>query len=295
MAIERIAYFGDSYCADAKLLYSDKGPHFPYFWPTKSYIDHLSDQTGLPIVHRGRSGHGPNFTITEFIDWLDNNRDLIPTTQFIWCWSDPGRELLIDPNKLEVEDSLSETRHAYDLERLSEPKEWHAYNQSRGVTDNQHYWHEPDHPGEYPSPGPDSPMVQEYYDSDVEEKRRWAKAFKLYYLYLRNSGDSHRRFIANCKLFQYIIKDYDVKHIQNYRCFTSYLYKNENNFDMTQCMPDCTFTWQGQTQTNLFDFARHPDFRYGIDNNDSGYPCHFSPSGQKAFASIIMDRMKQNL
>lgn len=286
MAIERIAYFGDSYCADAKLFYSPKGPHFPYFWPSKSYIDHLTDKTGLPIIHRGRSGHGPNFVISEFIDWLDNHKELIPTTQFIWCWSDPARTLV---------KSVPNCPRSHDLEYLSEPNEWQKYNQSRGVTDEQNFWHDVNHPGEIALPGPDSPFVENYYNGTLEDGRGWANAIQLHWVYVRNEQDAFRRFVATCKLFDYVVKDYDIKHIQNYRCFGYKNYIDKNGFDTTQCMPDCTFTWQGQTQTNLYDFARHPDFKYNLDNNDQQYPNHFSPAGQKAMASIIMRRMEQHL
>lgn len=305
MAIERIAYFGDSYCADAKMFYEDVEAK-PFFWPQKSYIDYVYSVTNLPIVYRGRSGHGPNYTITEFMLWLEENKDLIPTTQFIWCWSDPARTLIKSPpGRSHIDMVTLESDPADFLHRKKD-------------------WFNPSHVGEMGEPGPDSTMLDEminkYYEKpplnelnkDTHEQlfkndRRWAETFKLYYMYIRNETDQFRRFVANCKLFGYLIKDYDIKYIQNYRCFPSHVYRNRigddrENIDLKlfeeqteKYLPEHEFIYKGKLYDNLFEFARIEEFGYNKDGNEKNYPNHFSYHGQKAFAHIIYERMKYHL
>ena len=293
MAIKQIAYFGDSYCADAKLFYEPTHAE-PYFWPQKSYIDLLYEKTNIPIIHRGRCGHGPNWTISEFIEWLDSNKELIPTTQFIWCWSDPARTLVKSPPS------------SYDADRepLEVDEEYLNLEPSIGATVNIEKFLYLNHPGEIGEPGPDSPMVNELgtripdnlnipnelKQEYLEKDKRWADTFKMYWLYIRNRKDQFRRFIATCKLFEYVVKDYNINYIQNYRCFPSHVYNNA----LEHYIPEHEFIYKGKIYENLFDFARLPEFLYdtSIDNT---YPNHFSPEGQEAFANIIYARMEANL
>lgn len=300
MAIEQIAYFGDSYCADAKIFYEPTDVK-PFFWPQKSYIDLLYEKSNIPIIHRGRSGHGPNWTISEFIQWLDSNKELIPTTQFIWCWSDPARTLVKSPP----------SKYDIDQESLEIGDEYLKFEKSIGATIDIEKFLFVCHPGEMGEPGPDSPMLNElgncipsYLDIPkelkqqyLEKDKRWADTFKMYWLYIRNREDQFRRFIATCKLFKYVVKDYSINYIQNYRCFPSNVYKLEkgpNSHAHEQYIPEHEFIYKGKIYENLFDFARLPEFLYDT-SIDGTYPNHFSPQGQQAFADIIYARMEPNL
>lgn len=103
-----VAFFGDSYCADTLVKYTGlyQTDFKPYFWPQKTYIDYFIEVSGLelsvgetgPIT--GMSGHGPNFMIDQFRLWLHNteNKDNIQNTHFVFCWSDPCRDLFPVPD-----------------------------------------------------------------------------------------------------------------------------------------------------------------------------------------------------
>lgn len=109
LKIKQLAFFGDSYCHDSKQNFDSRiwnGTDLSSFTMTQqrsTYIDRLSKQLQLPVVHFGRSGHGPMWTVHELLDWCENNKSDVAQTYFIFCWSDIKRQLVKtwknDPSK----------------------------------------------------------------------------------------------------------------------------------------------------------------------------------------------------
>ena len=179
MPIDRIALFGDSYCADGQYFYDvdskneiyeaqkigkRMGEHLPYFWPQKSWIDYIHERTGLPIDCRGYSGLGPDISLDAFHEYITNND--ITNTYFIFCWSDITRKVHKAP--------LSEQS------KLEEKFVTPFCKDSEYVT-------------EIGSPGPDAPMLDEIAKLS-EEDAGWVNAIKLWWLYLDNPIDHERRW-----------------------------------------------------------------------------------------------------
>ena len=269
MPIDRIAIFGDSYCADGHYFYDVEGlneiyeaqkigkrigEHLPYFWPQKSWIDYLHERTGLPIDGRGLSGLGPDIAFDSFYDYVTNND--IANTYIIFCWSDIGRKVhrapLSEQSKLE---------HKFITPFLKD---------SEYVT-------------EIGSPGPDSPMLEELSKLS-EEDAGWANAIKLWWLYLDDPVDHERRWRTIKLAFKQLLLEYNITNIQEYYCFkhTAQMEKESKPLD---------FVYNGKVFTNLYEFAQSiPDYgTQGID--DLNYPNHMSPQGQLVFTELLMQRM----
>ena len=87
MAIKQIAFFGDSYCYDSKQNPESRCSQTG----EETYIDYLSK----PTVHFGTPGHGPNWAIHQFQEWLKQNDP--SETFFVFCWSDVCRDILLAP------------------------------------------------------------------------------------------------------------------------------------------------------------------------------------------------------
>mgnify|MGYP001131352828 CR=1 FL=1 len=126
LEIKQLAFFGDSYCFESK-----NNDRCPIYTDTvkrrglsrsqaETYIDMLSDQLQLPVVNFGYPGHGPMWTVHELLEWLDNHKNEIHETYFVFCWSDIRRQLI---------------------------KSWKTCTEPS------------DHPGEEPILGPDSPTL----------------------------------------------------------------------------------------------------------------------------------------
>lgn len=100
LKIKQLAFFGDSYCYDSKynshcpIYIDDPKPRVLSRSQTETYIDFLSQELSMPVVNFGYSGHGPMWTVHELLEWLDNHKDEIHETYFVFCWSDITRQLV---------------------------------------------------------------------------------------------------------------------------------------------------------------------------------------------------------
>ena len=244
--IDKIAFFGDSYCYDTLALqkdgFSKSGNHFrnPRFVggepPTEaSYMDIFAERAGATIVHNGVSGHGPNWMMYEFMEWLKaKSQEEINSTHFVFLWSDPGREIY------KADDTDKE--HGENLIHLNE----------RALM------------------GPDAPMLDETDRFDP----RVAQAIRLYWLYLKNDKESYRIYDTTKLAWKYLIEQYNIISYQQYHCFF-HTAKHDKESHM--------FTYKGKEHRCLFEFAHgHEDYA----EDDSNYMNHFSPMGQISMADV---------
>lgn len=145
LKIKQLAFFGDSYCHDSKHNPASDCSITPHL-QQQTYIDMLSDQLQLPVVHFGMAGHGPMWTIHQLLEWTESNKSAVPETYFVFCWSDinrqlvktwdddpcenlehPGETMLIDPDCLtyiegDVSPQYVKALNLYYLYLYSEPE-----------------------------------------------------------------------------------------------------------------------------------------------------------------------------
>ena len=177
--IDKIAFFGDSYCRDTLAFPTHKGGEI--YSPVKpTYMDIFAERVGLPIVHIGVPAHGPNWMMYEFIEWLKaKSQEEINSTHFVFLWSDPGREIY------KADDT--DKKHGENLI----------------------------HPNERALMGPDAPMLD---DTDRFDPRV-AQAIRLYWLYLKNDKESYRIYDTTKLAWKYLIEQYNIISYQQYHCF----------------------------------------------------------------------------
>lgn len=273
MPIDKIALFGDSYCAEghyycdvegvneiyeAQKLGKRIGEHLPYFWPQKSWIDYLHERTGLPIEGRGYSGLGPDVSFDGFHKYVTNND--ISNTYFIFCWSDIGRKVHRAPPS--------------EQSRLEDTSVIPFMTDSEYVT-------------EIGSPGPDSVMLDEISEIS-DEDAAWTNAIKLWWLYLDNPVDHERRWRATKLAFKQLLLEHNISNIQEYYCFTHTAFAEKE-------IKPLDFIHNGNVYTSLYEFAQSQD-DYGVQGiDDINYPNHMSPQGSQEFANIVYQRMKHLL
>jgi len=191
MTIKQIAFFGDSYCYDSRLnpmsmLYENH--HYGSDLrgnQTQTYIDMLSEKLNLPVVHHGISGHGPNWTMHELITWLKRGEYNPKETFFIFCWSDPCRDLW----NWDIQDEKIKEEH-------------------RGFDDKIH-------PGEFVAVGPDAPCIDEFLSIMPER----VQAIKLWWLYLRNENQYWRYWEQTKLAFKQLVYEYDIQYKKEFFCF----------------------------------------------------------------------------
>ena len=92
MAIDKIAFFGDSYCADLE----------------GTYIEELSKD--YEILHMGEHGFGLNFAVEQFRTFLLTNKNL-DNIFFVFMNSASGRKQIKWPNFLHGERPLPRSSH----------------------------------------------------------------------------------------------------------------------------------------------------------------------------------------
>ena len=92
--IDKVAFFGDSYCFDTITKKHHKGLDHAWYPPTPTYLDIFAEKHNLEIVHRGSPAHGPNWMVHELREWLKSKRqEEINQTHFVFLWSDQSRPL----------------------------------------------------------------------------------------------------------------------------------------------------------------------------------------------------------
>ena len=113
MPIDKVAFFGDSYCFETVSSKISNGTDTPFYPPTPSYMDMFAEKHNLQIVHHGTPAHGPNWMIHEFREWLaSKSQEYINETHFIFCWSDETRQIvrsksmIIEGSRPDFEDTL---------------------------------------------------------------------------------------------------------------------------------------------------------------------------------------------
>jgi len=191
--IDKVAFFGDSYCFDTIRRKHHKGKDWAWYPPTPTYLDLFSQKHNLEIIHRGTPAHGPTWMLHEFREWLKSKRqEEINQTHFVFLWSDQSRTIM---------------RNSGDLK-------------DRG---NQH--EDEKHPGERSLPGPDTPYITDPKRFDPRVKQ----AIELWWLYLR-SPQEYYRMLDSCRdAWKYKIQQYNITSYQQYHCFY-HTAKHEDNF-----------------------------------------------------------------
>lgn len=250
--IDKIAFFGDSYCRDTLAFPVHKGGKI-YSPVEPTYMDIFAERVGLPIVHIGVPAHGPNFMIHEFRLWCLENESLTEesTTHYVFLWSDPGRQI---------------------------------YKEDASHKDRMH--HEGRiHPGERALMGPDTPILD---DTDRFDPKV-ANAIRLYWLYLKNDIDSYRQYETTKLAWKYLIEKYNINSYQQYHCFFHtakhdrgshmFTYKGKEH----RCLTEFA---HGHEDYNFHPGEKNPKFRLSVGLTDDEYMNHFSPAGQISMADV---------
>ena len=253
MPIDKVAFFGDSYCFDTVTKKKSHGTATPFYPPTPSYMDMFAEKHNLQIVHVGTPAHGPNWMIHEFREWLaSKSQEYINETHFVFCWSDEGREIV---------------RNTGDLtERTSFEDEMH--------------------PGEMSLPGPDTPMLKDEERFD----RRVRQAIELYWIYLKPTlGEAQRQFTTVKDAWTLYIKRHNISSYQQYHCFdqTAIYENNCHSFEYMgktfSCLQHFAFSMEDYVQGENRDLPPEQQDHYN----------HFSPQGQKRMAEVLERRFKE--
>lgn len=192
--IDKVAFFGDSYCFDTITKKHHKGLDHAWYPPTPTYLDIFAEKHNLEIVHTGTPAHGPTWMLHEFREWLKSKRqEEINQTHFVFLWSDQSRTMM---------------RNTGDFNKL---------------TGNQH--EDRIHPNERSMPGPDTPYINDSERFDPRVKQ----AIELWWLYLR-SPDEFYRMLDSCRdAWKYKMQQYNIVSYQQYHCFY-HTADHENNF-----------------------------------------------------------------
>ena len=191
--IDKVAFFGDSYCFDTITKKHHRGLDHAWYPPTSTYLDLFAQKHNLEIIHRGTPAHGPIWMLHEFREWLDNKRqEEINQTHFVFLWSDQSRTMMLNSGDLRDRGNIHE---------------------------------ETAHPGERSMPGPDTPYINdpERFDSRVKQ------AIELWWLYLRSPNEFYRMLDSCRDAWKYKIQQYNIVSYQQYHCFY-HTAKHENNF-----------------------------------------------------------------
>jgi|TARA_B100000085_G_scaffold257445_1_gene258748 hypothetical protein len=222
--IDKVAFFGDSYCFDTITKKHHKGLDHAWYPPTPTYLDIFAEKHNLEIIHRGSPAHGPNWMVHELREWLKSKRqEEINQTHFVFLWSDQSRKIMPNTGDLRPRGNIFE-------ENL--------------------------HPGERAMPGPDSPMIRDAKEFD----QRVRNAIELYWLYLKpfargSSGEDYRQLQTCRDAWKFYLKQYNITSYQQYHCFF-HTAKFENNF--------LKFEWEGEEHNCLQQFAQtHDDYVMG--------------------------------
>lgn len=225
--IDKVAFFGDSYCFDTITRQHHKGKEHAWYPPSSTYLDIFAEKHNLEIVHVGTPAHGPSWMVGEFKEWLGTKRqEEINQTHFVFLWSDQSRTVM---------------RNTGDLR------------------DRGNRYEEEIHPGERSLPGPDSPMIQnaEIYDPRVKQ------AIELWWLYLRSPNEYYRLLDICRDAWNFHLKRYNITSYQQYHCFF-HTAKHEDNFLNFEwegitynCLQDFAFKHQDYIQGEGDDHYNH--------------------------------------
>ena len=258
MPIDKVAFFGDSYCFETVSSKISNGTDTPFYPPTPSYMDMFAEKHNLQIVHNGTPAHGPNWMIHEFREWLaSKSQEYINETHFVFCWSDETRQIvrsksmIIEGSRPDFEDTL--------------------------------------HPGEMSLPGPDSPMIkdEERFDQRVRQ------AIELYWLYLKpwgqTTGEAQRQFTTIKDAWALYMRRYNITSHQNYHCFHHTADYEDDCY---------SFEYNGEIFNCLQHFAHSMDDYVQGENRDlppeqHDHYNHFSPRGQLKMAEVLERKFKE--
>lgn len=256
--IDKVAFFGDSYCFDTVSRKISNGTDTPFYPPTPSYMDIFAEKHNLQIVHNGTPAHGPNWMIYEFREWLaSKSQEYINETHFVFCWSDETRQIV---------------RSTGILSEKSRPE-----------------FEETLHPGEMSLPGPDTPLLKDEKRFDQRVRR----AIELYWLYLKpfgqTAGEAQRQYTTIKDAWTLYIKRHNITSYQSYHCF----YHTAEYED--ECY---SFEYDGKIYKCLQHFAHSMnDYVIGekreLPPEYHDHYNHFSPKGQFKMADVLDRKFRE--
>lgn len=256
MPIDKVAFFGDSYCFDTVSRKISNGTDTDFYPPTPSYMDMFAEKHNLQIVHNGTPAHGPNWMIHEFREWLaSKSQEYINETHFVFCWSDETRQLIRDSGDLGKRPSFEAKLH----------------------------------PGEISLPGPDTPMIkdEERFDQRVRQ------AIELYWLYLKpwgqTTGEAQRQFTTIKDAWALYIKRHNISSYQQYHCFF-HTAEYENNCHSFEYMGE-TFQCLQHFAQSMDDYVDGENRDLPPEQHD--HYNHFSPRGQHKMADLLERKFKE--
>ena len=255
--IDKVAFFGDSYCFDTITKKQKNGTEVFYYPASETYLDIFANKIGADIVHNGTPGHGPNWMVHELRTWLSfKSQQYINETHFVFLWSDQSREIM--PN-------------------------------TGVISDDNKSFEEKIHPGEIALPGPDSPMIKDKERFD----QRVRNAIELYWLYLKprgGSGEHYRQFQTCRDAWKFYLQRYSITSYQQYHCFfhTAEYENNTLAFEYEgvkhNCLQHFAHSMDDYVQGENRDLA--PEFQDHYN--------HFSPKGQYNMADVLLKNYRES-
>ena len=251
--IDKVAFFGDSYCFDTVTRKHHRGTETAFYPPDNTYLDIFAQRYNLEIVKRGTPAHGPHWMVHEFREWCkEQSQEYINQTHFVFLWSDQTRQIM---------QNVGDKR------------------------DRGNKFEDEIHPGERSLPGPDTPYIQdpEYFDENVR------LAIELTWLYIKSDPEFFRQYTTCRDAHKFYLQQFGISNMQQYHCFyhTAEFDNNcfafEHNGETHNCLQQFAVSHsdyvRGENQDLMPSFQDHFN--------------HFSPTGQFSMADVLSKKFEE--